>query len=251
MAGLKRLGLAALRLWGKGGTQPYDWLDRSASGQPIFWGGAEAFAASTKEQVLSPRLRERFRHRTSWEAIAPIRERYLKNAQEPTPLQWMTYLDLNFRLPELLLMRVDKMTMGNAVEARVPFLDHELVEWAFGIPDDVKLRNGKLKAVLKNAVRGVIPDAVIERPKQGFGLPIHEWLLEGLPPELDATVDRFVVETDLLDRDAVRALFARRGPAGLCWPLINLSMWWDTFIRPASLPIQRERPVREPVPQIH
>src|SRR5215813_3586985 len=208
MAGLKRVGLAALRVWGKDGSQPHDWLERSARGQPIFWGGAEAFAASSKERILSRRLRERFKHRSSWEAIAPIHDRYRKNAPEASPLRWMTYLDLNLRLPELLLMRVDKMTMGNAVEARVPFLDHELVEWAMGIPDGVKLRSRTLKAVLKNAVRGVIPDSIIERPKQGFGVPLHEWLLEGLPPELNATVDRFILETDLLDRDAARALFA-------------------------------------------
>ena len=119
----------------------------------------------------------------------------------------MSYLDLNLRLPELLLMRVDKMTMASSLEARVPFLDHEVVSFALGIPDEVKLRNGILKAVLKNAVRGLIPDSVIQRPKQGFGVPVHEWLLSGLPVEIMARIDEFMAETDLFDRAAIKRPF--------------------------------------------
>ena len=124
----------------------------------------------------------------------------------------MSYLDLNLRLPELLLMRVDKMTMASSLEARVPFLDHEVVSFALGIPDEVKLRNGILKAVLKNAVRGLIPDSVIQRPKQGFGVPVHEWLLSGLPVEIMARIDEFMAETDLFDRATIRTFLRSPTP---------------------------------------
>ncbi len=95
-------------------------------------------------------------------------------------LNWMSYVDLNLRLPELLLMRVDKMAMGVSLEGRVPFLDHKFVELAMSIPSAMKTRNGTLKHILKKAVRGVIPDELIDRKKQGFGVPIYEWFFDRL-----------------------------------------------------------------------
>lgn len=230
-AAVKRLGLAGLRAWGKERSQPYEWLDRAAEGVPIFWGGAEAFGARAKTALLAPRLREEFRGRSSWEALEPIHRRYRERSREPSTLGWMSYLDLSFRLPELLLMRVDKMSMGAGVEARVPFLDHEFVSFALGIPEAVKTRGGVLKSVLKKAVRGVIPDSIIDRPKQGFGVPVHEWLLEGLPESMTALVDDFLAHTDLFDRAAVAALFADPRAASSRWYVLNLALWWDRFLR--------------------
>ena len=69
-------------------------------------------------------------------------------------------------------MRVDKMTMGVGLEGRVPFLDHRLVGLALSIPQKTKTDGGTLKHVLKLAVRGLVPDEVIDRPKQGFGVPV-------------------------------------------------------------------------------
>ena len=150
-------------------------LRRALSNRPVFWGGAEVFSDSQKQQFLSPRLRKQFGDFSSWEALRPIRQRFEEKAWEPSPLNWMTYLDLNLRLPELLLMRVDKMSMAVSLEARVPFLDHKFVELAMSIPQAVKTRNGVLKYILKKAVRGVIPDELIDRKKQGFGVPVYEW----------------------------------------------------------------------------
>jgi asparagine synthase (glutamine-hydrolysing) len=228
---VKDIGLAMLRACSKDGAQPYAWLERSRVGVPIFWGGAHGFTESTKMRVLSPRLRERFHGRTAWEALAPIHDRYIRNTTAPSILGWMSYLDLNFRLPELLLMRVDKMTMGNGVEARVPFLDHDVVEFALGIPDAVKLQDGELKAILKRAVRGTIPDSIIRRPKQGFAAPIKEWFMSELPDDIAASVKRFAAETDLVDGQTVNEIFAAGGRAEWQWPLLNLALWWERFVR--------------------
>jgi asparagine synthase (glutamine-hydrolysing) len=126
------------------------------------------------------------------------------------------------------------MTMASSLEARVPFLDHEVISFALGIPDEVNLRNGILKAVLKNAVRGLIPESVIQRPKQGFGVPVNEWLLSGLPVEIMAGIDEFMAETDLFDRAAINNLFATPNATRLQWCLLNLSLWWQHFIRPKA-----------------
>src|SRR5207237_10165426 len=131
---------------------------RAATGTPIFWSGAEAFSEIHKKTLLSKRLQHRFRSMTSWDAMRPLYERFRQSAWEQTPLQWMSYADLNHRIPELLLMRVDKMSMGVSLEARVPFLDHRFVELALSIPEEVKTRNGTVWHIFKKPGRGAIPD---------------------------------------------------------------------------------------------
>lgn len=192
-------------------------------------GGAEAFTETHKLTLLSPRLRQTFAGFSSWEAVAPIRARFEDKAWEKSPLQWMSYLDLNMRLPELLLMRVDKMSMGVGLEARVPFLDHKLVELAMSIPEAVKTRHGTLKYILKKAVRGLIPDEIIDRKKQGFGVPVYEWFLDRLGAFARAELGKFCEETDILDRTAIMQLLDRRdGPRA--WYLLNLALWWKQYI---------------------
>ncbi len=226
---LKRLGVGALRALGKDQDTRYEWLRRASLGQPIFWGGAEAFTDAQKRRLLSPRLREKFAGLTSWEVLRPIRERFEAKAWEPSNLHWMSYLDLNLRLPELLLMRVDKMSMGVSLEGRVPFLDHEFVSLALSIPSAVKTRDGELKHILKKAVRGLIPDELIDRPKQGFGVPVTEWFMGRLGERVGKELESFCDATDLLDRGEVRRLLAgERRIHG--WLLLNLALWWKEFV---------------------
>jgi asparagine synthase (glutamine-hydrolysing) len=225
----KRAGLRCLAALGRDGDFRYELIRRGAFGQPVFWGGAEAFTQVQKERLLTPRLRAKFAGRTSWEPLRPIRERFEEYAGERSNLNWMTYLDLNLRLPELLLMRVDKMSMGVSLEGRVPFLDHKLVEFAMSIPSDMKLRDGTLKHILKKAVRGVIPDEVIDRRKQGFGVPVREWFNDRAGAIAAEKLKRLCQSTELLHWQAVQQLLngAKRE---LVWPLLNLAMWWETFI---------------------
>ncbi|MDP2816288.1 MAG: asparagine synthase C-terminal domain-containing protein, partial [Rectinemataceae bacterium] len=190
---------------------------------------AEAFTETHKKRLLSPRLRKKFADRTSWEAIRPIRERFEAKAKEPSHLNWMTYLDLNLRLPELLLMRVDKMSMGVSLEGRVPFLDHKLVELAMSLPEEMKTRQGVLKYILKKAVRGVIPDEIIDRKKQGFGVPVYEWFFDRLGNEIRRELDEFCGKTDFFDRDEVFRLI-EEGKTAQIWYLFNFALWWKEYI---------------------
>lgn len=226
---LKHLGLGALRSLGSGRSLPYEWLRRGATGLPIFWGGAEAFTEADKQNLLSASLRKRFAGLTSWDALLPIRRRFESGAWEPSHLNWMTYLDLNLRLPELLLMRVDKMSMGVSLEGRVPFLDHKFVELAMSIPTAVKVGNGELKYILKKAVRGLIPDALIDRKKQGFGVPVREWFLDKLGLWAEQEIREFCMRTDFLDGDAVLSLIHQRRSHHV-WYLLNFVLWWKHYI---------------------
>jgi asparagine synthase (glutamine-hydrolysing) len=223
-------GLAGLEAIGRDRGRRYESFRRGALHQPVFWGGAEAFTQRMKEKLLSARLRQRFGGRTSWQAIEPIRRRFESAAWETSTLNWMTYLDLNLRLPELLLMRIDKMSMGAGVESRVPFLDHEFVSLVMSVPTAVKTRNGTPKYILKKAVRGIVPDALIDRPKQGFGVPVEDWLADRLGDRIRAEIETFCRETDILDRTAVNEILARHD-GNDAWYLYNLAGWWREYVR--------------------
>ncbi len=141
----------------------------------------------------------------------------------------MTFSDLNVRLPELLLMRVDKMSMGVSLEGRVPFLDHKFVELALSIPARMKLAGGESKHMLKRAVRGLIPDAIIDRPKQGFGVPVHEWYFEKLGEQSRETFRSFNRETDLFDGTRIEGMHGE-GVGYRLWHLLNVALWWREYI---------------------
>ena len=228
---VKEIGLWGLRKKKKHHTQAYDWLSRSADKKPIFWGGAEGFSHLAKMNILSSTMKEKYKNRSSWEVIEPIYKQYCKFAKRKSTLHWMTYLDLNFRLPELLLMRVDKMTMGNSLEGRVPFLDHKFVELAMGISEEQKTKNGVLKYALKKAVRGIIPDSIIDRPKQGFGVPVTEWLMQGVREYAIDAVKDFLHHTDYLDEQETLKLIRDPKSAMNAWYILNLALWWQHWIK--------------------
>jgi asparagine synthase (glutamine-hydrolysing) len=225
----KKLGLLGLKMLGKSRGPAYELLWRATLGLPVFWGGADAFSQRAKLDVLSPRLRRRCRNESSWQAIRPIHERFMQSAWQKTPVKWMTYLDLNLRLPELLLMRLDKMGMGASLEARVPFLDHKFVELAMSIPEQVITQGDELKRILKKAVRGLIPDEIIDRPKQGFGVPIQEWFLGKCGEFAQRELMEFCDKTDFLDQAAVLNII-QSGRGRDAWILLNFALWWKEFI---------------------
>ena len=225
----KKLGLPMLSALGKSTGLPYELLRRASLGVPLFWGGVDAFSQRAKLDILSPRLRLRFKDQSSWNAIRPFHERFMEKAWEKTPAKWMTYIDLNMRLPELLLMRLDKMGMGAGLETRVPFLDHKFVQLAMSIPEEVITRGGVSKHILKKAVRNIIPDQIIDRKKQGFGVPIYDWFRGSFGEFARRELLEFCDYTDFLNRDAVAKLF-QSGRVWDVWFLLNFALWWKEFI---------------------
>ncbi len=220
---IKRLGLGAMTACGKDRGVHYEWLRRGATGKPVFWGGEEAFTHVQKLRLLHPDLRKRFRDLTSWDAISPIRKRFLAGAWDKSDFHWMSYLDLNLRLPELLLMRLDKMSMGVSLEARVPFLDHKFVELMLSIPAATKLGSGGTKYLLKKAVRGLLPDELIDRRKQGFNVPLPEWFNGALGATARSELQALCADTSFLDSGEVMKLLDSPARAS-AWYLLNFAL---------------------------
>jgi asparagine synthase (glutamine-hydrolysing) len=148
----------------------------------------------------------------------------------------IAYQDLMVRLPELLLMRVDKMTMLSSVEARVPFLDHRVVEFGMSLPAVLKLKEGRTKHIVKLAAAPLLGTEVTERPKKGFDVPLAAWLRAeplGSWGE-DAVLGSRFMRRGILDPDSIRAMFRdhREGRADhgfRLWNLINLCTWAERW----------------------
>lgn len=142
------------------------------------------------------------------------------------------------RLPELLLMRIDRFSMAHGVEARVPFLDPELVRYVYRLPIPYKLSNGESKRVLRAAIADIVPDWVIGRAKQGFGAPVANWfgshfgdlMMELLRGE---AVQRYF-DTAAIERALGAARSGARNQLDL-WPILNFALWHRHWIEGESV----------------
>lgn len=101
---------------------------------------------------------------------------WLRDAQRVSNISTMQYLDTRGYLPDDILVKVDRAAMANSLETRVPFLNHRVVEFANSLPDNYKIMNGATKYPLREVLYRYVPRDLIERPKKGFGIPIHQWL---------------------------------------------------------------------------
>jgi asparagine synthase (glutamine-hydrolysing) len=141
--------------------------------------------------------------------------------------------EFGLRLPELLLMRIDRFSMANSVEARVPFLDPALVEYVYRLPIEHKWRESVGKMVLREAVADVVPDWVIQRRKQGFGAPVATWMQTRLG-ELFRTVLPGDALRSYFDVDTLGAAVGLDGNRGKqdvdLWPILNFALWHRYWI---------------------
>ena len=145
------------------------------------------------------------------------------------------HLDLKSYLPLDILTKVDRMSMANSLEARVPLLDHKLVEFAATIPPEYRLRDGETKSIFKRAMRGILPDRIIDRPKQGFAAPFNVWF----KTHLGDFVRRILLSEaasrrGILDPGYIRFLLTQheggRDLSMQLWTLLSFELWCRTFL---------------------
>lgn len=157
--------------------------------------------------------------------------------------------DQLYYLPDDILYKVDRMSMAHSLEVRPTFLDHRIVEFAASLPEELKIRGGCLKYLLRELMKNRLPASVIRRPKEGLDIPAHQWLRTVLRPLLSDTLNsRIVRETGLFDAGALEAMMRRhlerRANLGFqLWGLLVLFLWMKRFNVQAP-----ERPGREWMP---
>ncbi len=181
------------------------------------------FTRSERDRLLEGE--ERAGHREIWSRTRGDR------------IQRMLYVDCHTWLVDNLLERGDRMAMAASVESRPPFLDHRLVELAFRLPSNVKLRGATTKWVVKEVARRLLPTEIVDRRKVGFRVPLDAWFRQGLREMAhDLLLGRDSFVADVLARDRVEALLAsharrRRNEESRIWTLLGLEVWHRVFFR--------------------
>ncbi len=170
----------------------------------------------------------------SSEIYAPL-DRVLKGARFDETVSEMLYLDFRLYLEDNLLVKVDRASMACSLELRTPFLDHRLIEFAEGLPGDLKVRRFQLKYILKKAVERWLPKEIVYRQKRGFSVPIASWMRNELRPLVDETLG----EEKLRRQGMFNVAFVRRllnehwsgkvDNRKTLWTLFSFQLWYDRW----------------------
>ncbi|MBI5711343.1 MAG: asparagine synthase (glutamine-hydrolyzing) [Candidatus Eisenbacteria bacterium] len=188
------------------------------------------FAGAERRRLLGPALRD---HEAA--AVRAFR-RALESSRATRPLDRMLDVDLRLWLPDDLLMKMDKMSMAASIEARVPLLDHPLVEWAARLPDRYKVRGYQGKVLLKRLARKLVPREVVDRPKVGFTVPLAPWFRGPLRDLLcDTLLGPSCLQRGYYDPAVLRAYVedhvrGRRDRSRELWTLLTLELWHRAFV---------------------
>jgi asparagine synthase (glutamine-hydrolysing) len=191
-----------------------------------------AIRMADQRTLLSPVLREAA---TAAQAYGASLGYFERPNGHSSLLDRLLYADIKTYLVEL-LMKQDQMSMAASIESRVPFLDHKLVEYAAALPDDLKLAGWTTKRVLREAMKGVLPESILHRPKMGFPVPFAGWVRGAWNSVArDVLLDRRSRERGIIDPANVERLLAdhsagRTEGGDRIWSLLNLELWYRTFI---------------------
>jgi asparagine synthase (glutamine-hydrolysing) len=229
-----------------------DIIDRAARDREHFWSAAMVFPDTIKERLVRRHglgkhadyadvldagiLADSYLAPDSFNVVSSFLGPFDRDHPGCDALTRMIYCEFRLRLPELLLMRVDKIGMSESLEARVPFLDHELVEFTMDIPQHWKIRGGEPKYLLKKAVEGLLPQDIIYREKMGFGAPMKDWLRTDFGSAVRFAIDSSgLMRRGLFDLDYIHKLFewhqsGRENCSLHIWNLYNMTAWYDLWI---------------------
>lgn len=188
------------------------------------------FGRDQQQKLLTKEISEQALKTELWREIAA-------GLTKPD-LHWLSsiqYLDFKNYLPLDILTKVDRMSMAHSIEARVPLLDHKLVEFAATIPPELKIRNGRTKDIFKRALHGVVPENLLNRRKQGFGVPLAKWFRGQLT---DFVRDLLLSETSrsrgIFNMDYIERILAMHDKGRdldlHIWTLISFELWCRTFL---------------------
>lgn len=180
-----------------------------------------------RESILSNDMQSDFR---DYDPLAQFREHY-RRADTPDFLSRIQYLDIKTYLTDDICVKVDRASMAVSLEVRAPLLDHRFMELAARIPARLKLRNGSGKYIFKKAIRPMLPPGIVDRPKQGFGVPIAEWFRGELREQAQQSL---FTDDGLLDANCLQRLWKRhqekvQDHSAVLWAAFMFREWQTTF----------------------
>ncbi|MBI3798294.1 MAG: asparagine synthase (glutamine-hydrolyzing) [Deltaproteobacteria bacterium] len=200
--------------------------------QARYQGWTAFFAPPLLAKLCVPEFwQERILSRTDQPAEGPLASLWAKD-----PLAATLLTDLTTYLPDDLLAMGDRMSMAHGLELRPPFCDHRLVEWTLSLSPTLRLKGWRPKALLKKALRGILPEAVLRHRKQGFMIPLGQWLQGELRPLMEELLSEAVVKKRGLFHWQTIAwlkeqhVSGKRNFADQLWALMILEAWWQRYL---------------------
>ncbi len=205
-------------------------LTRESDIENLFFDNFGVFPRAMQKELFTRETRERIENTNPY----LLQNQWLTKCDADDVLDKLLYVDTKTYLHEL-LMKQDQMSMAASIESRVPFLDHKLVEFTARMPREMKLRGGTTKWILREAMKGILPAEILDRPKMGFPVPVGNWFRH----EFKHIVDEYVLGERAMDRGIfearfVRELVAKHGRGEnhdeRIWALVNFEIWQRRFI---------------------
>jgi len=192
------------------------------------------------QYFLNPKLGENLFRKEAADKIlfspfSPIFDLHkLCESMDPDDLD--IFVDLKLTMADSVLMKVDKMSMATSLEVRVPFLDHELVELMATVPPNLKLKYLNTKYILRKALKdkNFFPEDIIQRGKQGYSLPLKNWLREELRSYMESLLSSSPIIKEVFNQDTIKILIKEHvemthNHNHILWALINLALWYKQF----------------------
>ena len=189
-------------------------------------------SAKTKARLYRSGLRDAL---GANDVYAPVREALGRFGQDDV-LNRQLYADLSLYLADDILVKVDRMSMATSLETRAPFLDGDLMELAFSMPGHLKIRNGERKWILKQATKDVLPESIRNRKKEGFSIPMKNWLRRELQPLMrdllsrDRLARRGLFDPDVVEEQMNDHVAGKENHAHTLFPLMVFERWADEFV---------------------
>jgi asparagine synthase (glutamine-hydrolysing) len=178
-----------------------------------------------------------FQHQIDGQAFADkLFQQLAENVKTNNSLDRLLYIDSKTYLPGDILTKVDRMSMAVSLEARAPLLDHKLIDFVTKVPASLKLAGLETKHLLKRAVKDLIPPEILDRPKQGFGVPIQEWINQQLRSRIrDTLSDTRTRQRGYINSNYLNVLLdehehGRRDHSMGLWALLMFELWHRQFV---------------------
>jgi asparagine synthase (glutamine-hydrolysing) len=185
------------------------------------------FHDDEKDALYTPEFRATLGATSAQQALG----RHFTRFRDLPPHSRMMRFDFETYLPEDVLTKVDRMSMAHSIESRVPLLDNEVIDFAATLPSHLKIHNGRRKHVLKEAIKGLVPASLLDRKKQGFGVPLGVWFRGGLAGVFadvlgsSRTRQRGYFQPAFIDRLVQEHLSGRRDHTLRLWQLLVFELW--------------------------
>lgn len=198
-----------------------------ADGHHLRW---QYFLNQEKEAAL---FSDAFRKRVPFDPFRRVRD-YAEQCDATDIVNKEVYLDMRFMMTDSVLMKVDKMSMASSLEIRVPLLDHVFIEYMASLPGNWKLKGMRTKHVFRSALKGILPDSIVERGKQGYSLPVKHLLRNELKTYMidllnESPILRSTMNMDTVNRLIEEHVSMKHNHNHVLWGLINVALWQRRF----------------------